>query len=142
MSELRADVLVALVGAMTPQELINNLSSLKKRGALEHEEVERLVTERLEAAKSDRRVSAFKVLKAAEASDADVLAQVREQPVEIREVAQRLGVSRLKVAAALARLGKRRLLAPSADSAGESVSDGPDRSLPRAGAAGPRVRKQ
>ena len=43
--------------------------------------------------------------------DTDVLAEVREEPeVEIREVAQRLGVSRLKVAAALGRLGKRRLL--------------------------------
>ncbi len=43
--------------------------------------------------------------------DAGVLAQVVDRPdVEIREVAQRLGVSRLKVAAALGRLGKRRLL--------------------------------
>lgn len=43
--------------------------------------------------------------------DSQVLAEVREQPnLEIREIAQRLDVSRLSVAASLGRLGKRRLL--------------------------------
>lgn len=55
--------------------------------------------------------------------DDAVLVKVREQPVEIRDVALRLGVSWLKVAAALGRLGRRRLLDPS-DQPGNTRANG------------------
>lgn len=58
-------VLVALLNQMSPQEVINNLGSLKKRGALEHKEVKALVDEKLAEAASSDRVSAFKAIKAA-----------------------------------------------------------------------------
>lgn len=92
--ELTGDVLLALVRAMTPQELINNLSSLKKRGALEHDEVERVVTVRLEEAKSDRRVSAFKVLKAAEAAGLDEKTEALLEDVLDEQVAAKGRISR------------------------------------------------
>jgi hypothetical protein len=59
-------VLVALISQMSPQEVINNLGSLKKRGALEHEGVKALVDEKLTEAAGSERVSAFKAMKAAE----------------------------------------------------------------------------
>ncbi|HKS30688.1 MAG TPA: hypothetical protein VJS44_22995 [Pyrinomonadaceae bacterium] len=63
-------VLVALISQMSPQEVINNLASLKKRGALEHEEVKALVDEKLVEAAGSERVSAFKAMKAAEVARA------------------------------------------------------------------------
>ena len=53
-------VLVALIDQMSPQELINNLGSLKKRGALDSKDIKKLVEAKLEAAKTDERVSALK----------------------------------------------------------------------------------
>jgi hypothetical protein len=64
-------VLVALISQMSPQEVINNLASLKKRGALEHAEVKALVDEKLAEASNAPRVSAFKALKAAEVAGVD-----------------------------------------------------------------------
>lgn len=72
-------VLAALINQMSPQEVINNLGSLKKRGALEHAEVKMLVDEKLSVAASSERVSAFKAIKAAEAAGVN------------REAAERLG---------------------------------------------------
>jgi hypothetical protein len=64
-------VLVALISQMSPQEVINNLNSLKKRGAFLHAEVKALVDEKLAAAGTDERVSAFKAMKAAEVARVD-----------------------------------------------------------------------
>ena len=61
-------VLVALVDAMTPQELINNLASLKRRGALDNPELKVMVEAKLGRAKSDKRVSAYKAKEAAKAA--------------------------------------------------------------------------
>lgn len=77
-SRLTPVVLVALINQMSPQEVINNLGSLKKRGALLHEEVKALVDEKLAEAASSERVSAFKAMKAVTASgvDRDVAARL------------------------------------------------------------------
>ena len=64
-------VMVALIDAMSPAETINNLKSLKARGAFEHPEVKALIDSKLEQAKTDHRVSAFKAKVAAEAADVD-----------------------------------------------------------------------
>lgn len=53
-------VLRALVGRMSPQEVINNLDMLRKRGAFEDVAAKALVEAKLEAAKTATRVSAFK----------------------------------------------------------------------------------
>lgn len=70
--------LVALVSAMTPQELINNLGSLKRRGAMDNPDLRAMIEGKLEEAKSDKRVSALKSRKALEAAqvDADMAARV------------------------------------------------------------------
>jgi len=64
-------VLVALISQMSPQEVINNLGSLRKRGALTHAEVKALVDEKLREAAGGERVSAFKAMKAAEVAGVD-----------------------------------------------------------------------
>lgn len=51
-------VLVALIDAMSPQEVINNLDQLERRGAFDHDEVQQLVDRKLEEARRDDRVSA------------------------------------------------------------------------------------
>ena len=61
-------VMVALIHQMTPQELINNLGSLKRHGAMDNPEVKALIEEKIERAKGDVRVSAFKAKKAIEAA--------------------------------------------------------------------------
>ena len=68
LNKLTPTVLVALIDNMTPAEVINQLKSLKARGALDHPEVKKLVESKLEAARSDRRVSAYKSKIAAKAA--------------------------------------------------------------------------
>jgi hypothetical protein len=70
-------VLAALIDAMSPQELVNNLASLQRRGALDHPELKGLVEAKLEAAKSARRVSALKAGEAVKA--AAVAPELRKQ---------------------------------------------------------------
>jgi intein/homing endonuclease len=61
-------VLAALVNAMTPQEVVNNIASLKERGALDNADINELVTAKLKAAETDTRVSSYKAKVAAEAA--------------------------------------------------------------------------
>ena len=64
--QMTPTVLLALVNAMSPQELINNVSSLKKRGAFDSPEIKALIEQKLEQAQTATRVSAFKASKAVE----------------------------------------------------------------------------
>jgi hypothetical protein len=68
--EMSPMVLAALVDVMTPQEVINNVAALKKRGAFENADLKALIEAKLESAKKDKRVSAFKAKVAAEAAEA------------------------------------------------------------------------
>jgi hypothetical protein len=73
--QLTPELLVALVNAMSPQEAINNLNSLKRRGAMDNAEVKALIEAKLIEATTSDRVSAYKAMKAAE------VAQVNEATV-------------------------------------------------------------
>lgn len=88
LKKLTPMVLVALIDAMTPQEVINTLKSLKARGAMDHAEVKVLINAKLEQAQRDTRVAGFKARVAAEAVsgiDADTaarLAKVADEQVK------------------------------------------------------------
>jgi hypothetical protein len=82
-------VFVALVNAMTPQEIINNLSSLKARGAFEHANVKELIDQKLEEATKSNRVSAFKTVKAAEVTNFDQETTAKLQEITNQQVAKR-----------------------------------------------------
>ena len=70
-------VLSALVGRMSPQEVINSLDMLRKRGAFDDAGVKALIEQKLESAKTATRVSAFKAERALES--VPVSAEVRQK---------------------------------------------------------------
>src|SRR5205085_878233 len=87
--QLTPTVLVALINQMTPQEAINNLKSLKARGAMEHVEVKALIEEKLRKAAESDRVSAFKAVKAAEVAGVDAATTAQLEQVANEHVKRR-----------------------------------------------------
>jgi hypothetical protein len=84
---LTPPILSALVETMSPQELINNLNSLKKQGAMENPGVKQLIDKKLAEAQTDNRVSAYKAQVATKAAKvnketAAQLAKVTEAQVK------------------------------------------------------------
>lgn len=61
-------VLIALINSMSSQELINNMGSLKRHGSFDNPDVKALVKDKLEKAKKDKRVSAYKAKEAVKAA--------------------------------------------------------------------------
>ena len=74
-------ILVALINSMSPSEVINHLKSLKARGAMDHPQVRELIETKLDAARKDKRVSAYKATVAAEAAGVDAETQQRLQQI-------------------------------------------------------------
>lgn len=87
-------VLVALVNAMSPQEVINNLKSLKARGALDRQEVKALIDAKLEQAQSSNRVSAFKARVAADATELDAETTAKLEKITDEQVKRRGTIAR------------------------------------------------
>jgi hypothetical protein len=83
--QLTPAILRALVERMTAQELINNLASLQRRGALDQPELKSLVEEKLAAAKTAQRVSAFKAEEAVKAAP-QLSAGLKRQLEEVADV--------------------------------------------------------
>ena len=67
--QMTPTVLLALIDRMSPQELINNLGSLRRRGAFDNPALKTLIEEKLKEAKTAARVSAFKAEEAVKAAD-------------------------------------------------------------------------
>ena len=70
-SAMTPTVLLALIEVMSDQELINNLGSLKKRGAFNNNDLKALIEKKLEKAKKGKRVSALKGTQAIKAGGLD-----------------------------------------------------------------------
>jgi hypothetical protein len=66
--QMTPTVLLALIERMSPQELINNIASLSKRGAMENPDLKALIERKLESAQTADRVSAFKATRAIDAT--------------------------------------------------------------------------
>jgi hypothetical protein len=58
--KITPSILVALINAMSPQEVINNIASLEEKGAMDNPDTKKLVDIKLEAAKTNKGVSALK----------------------------------------------------------------------------------
>ena len=67
--QMTPTVLLALVERMSAQELINNLGSLRKRGAFDNPDLEALIGAKLDEARTAGRVSALKAEEAVKAAD-------------------------------------------------------------------------
>ncbi|MBL1175210.1 MAG: hypothetical protein FWK01_08800 [Pantanalinema sp. GBBB05] len=92
--QLTPTVLVALINSMTPQEVINNLKSLKARGAMDHPEVKALIDAKLDEAAKSTRVAAFKAQIAADAADLDTDTVARLEKVTNEQVKRRGVIAR------------------------------------------------
>jgi len=66
--QMTPTVLLALIDRMSPQELINNLGALKRRGAFANPDLKAMIDLKLEEAKTGTRVSAFKAEEAVKAA--------------------------------------------------------------------------
>ena len=79
-------LLVALIASMSPQEVINNMAALKRRGAMDDKDVKALIEQKLAEAASDKRVSTMKAKKAIEVAKLDeeserILTEVTDQRI-------------------------------------------------------------
>ncbi|MBW4539448.1 MAG: VWA domain-containing protein [Myxacorys chilensis ATA2-1-KO14] len=92
--QLTPTVLVALINSMSPQEVINNLKSLKAKGTMDHPEVKALIDAKLDEATKSGRVAAFKAQVAADAADLDSDTVARLEKVTNEQVKRRGVISR------------------------------------------------
>jgi hypothetical protein len=83
--QMTPTVLLALIDRMSPQELINNVASLQRRGALDNPELKALVEQKLEQAKTGPRVSAFKAERAKDAGGAALGADLRRKLEQVAD---------------------------------------------------------
>lgn len=81
--QMTPTVLLALIERMSPQELINNLAALKRRGALDNPDLKALIEQKLDEAKTGKRVSAFKAEEAMKA--ADLSAEMRQKLEQVAD---------------------------------------------------------
>lgn len=87
-------LLVALVDAMTPQEVINNLASLKKRGAMDNKDLRRMIEAKLKEAEGDKRVSALKTRQALQAADIDAEMAQKVEKVGDKQIKSKAKIKR------------------------------------------------
>lgn len=92
--QVTPEVLGALVTAMSPQEVINHLGALKRRGAMEDATVQPLVEAKLAAAQTDGRVSAYKARVARNVVRVDVDTAARLDAVTDAQVTRRGAITR------------------------------------------------
>ena len=87
-------LLVALIEAMSPQETINTLKALKRRGAFDDPEVKALIEAKLQAAAGDKRVSTMKAKRALAAAELDAETERTLTEVTDRRVAAKTEITR------------------------------------------------
>ena len=87
-------VLQALVARMSPQEVINNLAMLGRKGATAHPEVSALIDAKLEQAKTAGRVSAFKAEAARDAAGVSAAVKAKLDGVADAQVKARGRIAR------------------------------------------------
>lgn len=91
--------IMALVGSMTPQEVINNLGSLQRKGATNNAEIRKVIEEKLEKAKTDKRVSALKTRQALANTNVD--ADLAKKVTEVGDKRIKAGGVRIKKSTAI-----------------------------------------
>lgn len=69
LKKITPTVLLAIVSQMSDQDLINNMSSLKERGAMDNPDLRAVIEEKLKRAKTGNRVSALRAKKSVEFVD-------------------------------------------------------------------------
>jgi hypothetical protein len=75
--QMTPEIMLALVERMSPQEVINNIASLSKRGAMSNADLKALIEQKLDEAKTATRVSALKTGRAIESAGRKVSAEMK-----------------------------------------------------------------
>ena len=86
--------LAALINAMSPQEVVNNVASLKKRGAFDNADLKSLIEAKLKQAQTDGRVSAYKAQVASDAAGADAELSAQLDAITDAQVKSKGSISR------------------------------------------------
>lgn len=94
LKHLTPAVLVALIQSMSPQEVINSLGALKRRGAMQNPEVKALLDQKLALATTDSRVSTMKTKKAIQAAQLDEETEHTLQTLTDQRVAAKIEITR------------------------------------------------
>jgi hypothetical protein len=92
--QMTPTVLLALIERMSPQELINNLGALQRRGALDNPDLKSQIESKLDEAKSAVRVSAFKAEEAAGAAGVSAELQAKLSAVADQQIKAKGRISR------------------------------------------------
>ncbi len=92
--QMTPTVLLALIERMSPQELINNLGALRRRGAFDHADLKALIAAKLPEAKTASRVSAYKAEEAMKAADV---------PDDVRRTLEEVADAQVKAKGRIAR---------------------------------------
>ena len=87
-------ILVALINAMSGQEVINNLKSLKARGAFDNLDVKALIDAKLEAAKTSGRIAVMKTQVAGDAADLDADTVAKLEAVSDAQIKRKAKITR------------------------------------------------
>lgn len=87
-------LLVSLINAMSPQEVINNLAALKRRGAMDDVDVKALIEQKITESATDKRVSTLKAKKAIEAAKVDEKTEQLLNEVTHQRVASKVEIKR------------------------------------------------
>jgi len=93
-SQMTPTVLLALVERMSPQELINSLGSLKRRGAFDNADIKALIDAKLETARGAKRVSALKTSEAVKSGQLDAETQAKLEKVADTQIKARGRIQR------------------------------------------------
>ncbi len=87
-------VVVALIESMSPQEVINNMASLKRHGALDDSMVKALIDQKLAKATTDKRVSTMKTKKAIQVAQLDAETERTLTEITDQRVAAKVEIKR------------------------------------------------
>ena len=89
LKQLTPNLFLSLINTMSPQEVINNLQSLQKRGAMDNVEVKELIEKKLAEATTSNRVSAYKAMIAAEVANVDAATVAQLEKVVDQQIKQK-----------------------------------------------------
>jgi hypothetical protein len=92
--QMTPTVLLALIDRMSPQELINSLGALRRRGAFDNPDLKAMIERKLDDAKTAVRVSAFKAGEAVKAA---------ELPDDVRRTLEEVSDAQVKAKGRIAR---------------------------------------
>lgn len=92
--DMTAPIIAALISVMSDQEIINSVGSLSKRGVFNNPDLAALINEKLEKAKTGKRVAAFKGMEAAKAAQVSEEVKAKLEEVSNEQIKNKGRINR------------------------------------------------